>query len=179
MPRFIVSFSTLIRNVIEVQIVSHLKTVMTIICKLLVLILSVTLSACGMIGPVAYVDYSGLGSSEIAKIIASKILSSPNHMNEAVRDRIKDIDPLQQESARQAYTSLGFECETGSSTKCRYSGSTKFELRNVSSSLSALNAHTKHVDIVIDYREKPIKIEIEFTRSQGTDTARKKLHSFE
>ncbi len=132
-----------------------------------------------MLGPVAYVDYSGMGSSEIAKIAASKLLSSPHHMKEAVRNRIKDIDPLQLESARKAYTSLGFECETAPSTTCRYTGSTKFELRNVSASLSALNAHTMHVDIAIDYREKPIKIEIEFTRSQGTDTTREKLPSFD
>lgn len=141
---------------------------MEFLYKSVLLIASITLSACGAIGPLAVVDYSDLGESKLAKAIALELSHDTiPQMKRAIRKLTDDINPLQANMAREAYTSIGFNCEASPSTKCRFVGSAKFELRNVSAELSALNAHTQRVEILLDYSSKPITLDIQVVRTKN------------
>lgn len=141
---------------------------MNLLYRLVIIVLCITLSACGTIGPLAVVDYSDLGESKLAKAIAPHLSHDTiPQMKKAIRQLSDDINPLQTNIAREAYVSIGFNCEASPSTKCKFVGSAKFELRNVSAELSALNAHTQRVEILLDYSNKPITLDIQVVRIQN------------
>lgn len=113
------------------------------------LICSLGLSACSWPWPSATEDTTGLGRSEIARILKNICCAPPGWL---IREKIQISlgEASKDHSARAAAESIGFACDASPSKICRYAGEMKYQVHGVpKENIDAEKIHIVSYSIVL------------------------------
>ncbi|MYM88458.1 hypothetical protein GTP91_14910 [Rugamonas sp. FT82W] len=111
-------------------------------------------------------DFNGLGTSEVARVIAKNFLNSQQKVEKDLMDLVNQPDILDSDEKPKKLTKLGFSCPALNQPSCIYTGQLNFRLLMPSGSVDPKNNVTKSYSIIVDYSKKPIaaKLVVETTK---------------
>ena len=116
-------------------------------------------TGCACAQPTAQVDYSGLGTSALAKLIAPVLpLASERLINQRVARLLKDEGIPDRHREPADLEKLGFECDLAPATTCRYRGVARFTLGGSNMALAERNRHSTEVVVVVDIAGRPVSM---------------------
>src|SRR5215467_13420168 len=129
---------------------------------LLALLSSLGLFACSWPWPSATEDTTGLGDSEIARILKNICCAPPDWL---ITEKIQiAIKVSKEHSPRAAAESIGFTCDDPPSKTCGYTGEMKYQLHRVpNNNTDAQKIHIVSYSIVLPNYNDPNDLRVERT----------------
>ncbi|WP_141758511.1 hypothetical protein [Duganella sp. HH105] len=117
------------------------------------------LTGCAL-GPRIVSDFSGLGTSEVAMVLASDFLKSREKIEKDITILVNRRDILDAVDRSQELSKLGFSCPFSDKPLCSYNGSLNYKLQAPPGKIGSHSNATEIYSIALDYSKEPISIKI-------------------
>jgi hypothetical protein len=126
------------------------------------LALALTTVACSAPATI-HSDYSGLGTSPLAKLISTSLHNEPETTERAIGALVNSLPDRSEVPPKEDLERLGFHCDTGS-TFCRYQGSARSKLVMPDGTVQPRNDLTFKYDVTVDTSKKPYAITLKTSK---------------